>query len=219
MKILFWNVDTQKDFVNKDGKLAVENAVNIKTKLKSLTQLAKDYDVQVVNTADFHRIDDAELSKEPDFMTTFPYHCIENSEGAEFIDETKPADSANNVTINYNDAEVNVNQLYNAQNIIIRKNKFDVFEGNPYTSQVLDILGPDIVVVYGVATNVCVNCAVLGLASRGYKVVVAMDAIKELPNLDVHNIMCDWEKIGVKKASVKTVKLLVELLKEDNYGN
>ena len=54
MKIIFWNVDTQKDFMNKDGKLYVQGAEEIKSNLKRLTNLAKAYNITVVNTGDYH---------------------------------------------------------------------------------------------------------------------------------------------------------------------
>ena len=90
MKILFWNVDTQKDFIELNGKLRVDNSVFIKPQLKFLTDLARLYDIQVVNSADYHAHDSEELSDKPDFVNTFPPHCLGGEEGAKFIDETNP---------------------------------------------------------------------------------------------------------------------------------
>lgn len=193
-KIIFWNVDTQKDFMNSDGALYVEGAGNIKPNLKKLTEFAKYNNITVVNTKDYHHFSDSELSDKPDFINTFPNHCIAGSIGEEFIDETQPKDYPNNL---YYTNKLPTLNLF-ARNITIYKNKFDVFTGNPNTNKLLDFINPDIVVVYGVATNVCVNCAVLGLTKRGIEVIVVKDAIKELPNIPVTEIYEKWDerKVG-----------------------
>lgn len=175
MKILFCAVDCQKDFLNKDGKLYVEGAESIKPNLEKLTSMAENHGITVVNTMDCHDPNDEELSFNPDFINTFPQHCMRGTTGEQFIEETFPV----------------------SNNIIIKKNKFDVFTGNLDTDNILKELNPDTVVVYGVATNVCVNFAVLGLVARGYKVVVVKDAIKELPQLDVNAVYESWENAGV----------------------
>ena len=90
MKTIFWNVDTQKDFMDKDGKLYIQGAELIKPNLKRLTDLAKKYQITVINTGDYHDKTSKEISNTPDFKTTFPSHCMENTEGYKFIDETKP---------------------------------------------------------------------------------------------------------------------------------
>jgi len=61
-------------------------------------------------------------------------------------------------------------------------------------------LDPETVVVYGVTTNVCVNDAVVGLVSRGKKVIVVKEAIKALPNLPLP--FNQWEKMGVELTSL-----------------
>ncbi|NQU88116.1 MAG: cysteine hydrolase, partial [Mariniphaga sp.] len=48
-KILFWNVDTQKDFIDPDGKLYVPGAELIKGNLNVLTELAIKNKIRVVN--------------------------------------------------------------------------------------------------------------------------------------------------------------------------
>jgi len=193
-KIIFWNVDTQKDFMNTDGALYVKGAETIKPNLKKLTDFAEENNITVINTQDHHHFSDEEISSKPDFIKTFPPHCIVGSEGAEFVDETKPTNYSN--IIYYNDTPPTL-ELLN-RNITICKNKFDAFTGNPYTDKFVNFINPDIVVVYGVATNVCVNCAVLGLTERGIEVIVVKDAIKELPDIPVTEIYEKWDenKVG-----------------------
>lgn len=202
MKIIFWNVDTQKDFMNPDGALYVEGAETIKPNLKKLTDFAKKKHIMVVNTCDVHLKDDEELSDNPDFINTFPPHCMFREEGSAFIEETNPEDSFS--VIRYI-SPCKQKIWLDTRNIIIHKNKFDVFEGNPCTSKVLDLINPDEVIVYGVATNVCVNCAVLGLANRGIRVHVVSDAIKELPKLPLKDIYDNWKRNYIVITDTKSV--------------
>lgn len=213
-KIIFWNVDTQKDFMNPDGALYVEGAESIKPNLKKLTDFAGEHNIMVVNTADMHNPPDEELSDNPDFINTFPPHCMNGSNGMEFIEETHPS-CINTSVLSYNDGFNSID--VNAENVIIYKNKFDVFKGNPHTEQFLDLINPYTVVVYGVATNVCVNCAVIGLIKKGIEVLVVEDAIKELPNLSVDDIYKAWTPYNVQRLNFEE---LTEWLKlELKVGN
>jgi len=181
--VLFWNVDTQEDFIDSGGKLYVRGAETIRPNLKQLTDLAKEQRIRVINTCDYHFINAEEISENPDFITKFPPHCMAATSGAHFIWETDPelpviidwdADLA--IHLEFDDPE-------QFRNIVLRKNAFDVFAGNPYTEKILEILRPERVFVYGVTTNICVDNAVIGLTDRGIEVFVIKDAIKELPNL------------------------------------
>lgn len=197
--ILFWNVDTQIDFVEPSGKLYVKGAEKLKPVWKKITDFAAGRKIRVVNTCDFHLINSGELSHNPDFKTTFPEHCMAGTIGAEFIPETKPLLPA---IVDWMDHLAILPFLANAnqfRNIVIRKDAFDVFEGNPYTTKILELLCPEKVFVYGVTTNVCVDKAVCGLARMGYQVFIFEDAIKELPNLPLP--FNNWKKLGVKLIS------------------
>ena len=214
MKIIFWNTDTQKDFMNKDGALYVQGAEDIKENLKKLTEIAEKHTITVVNTGDYHYDESKELSDKPDFQTTFPKHCMSQTEGCEFIEETRP-----DKTIDFywnKDIEVPpMGQLNYNRNIIIYKDKFDVFEGNQHTDNILKELNPEVVVVYGVATNVCVNFAVLGLKAKGKKVYVVKDAIKELPNLPLNTLINDWKNINVSLITTNEVEELINKIKQE----
>jgi nicotinamidase/pyrazinamidase len=207
--ILFWNVDTQIDFMSPNGKLYAQGAEEIQATLAAITKLAGFNNIQVVNTADYHYSNSAELSSNPDFVNTFPEHCMANSIGAEYISETKPEGECLEILWNkiYNGQEIR--EATKHRNIIIRKDAFDVFEGNPNTENLLKELNPTTVFVYGVTTNVCVNCAAVGLAKRGIKVYVIEDAIKELPNIPLP--FEQWDALGIKRISYdKVIEYLFE---------
>ncbi|MBS9768598.1 MAG: cysteine hydrolase [Flavobacteriaceae bacterium] len=194
--ILFWNVDTQVDFMKSDGKLYVQNAEEIEPTLTKLTAFAKENHIKVVNTCDYHNEKSPELSDNPDFVTTFPPHCMQHTEGQKFVKSTQPK---NPIIFEWNKkyttAEI-ATMTDEHRNIVIRKDLFDVFEGNPNTEHIVKALAPEKIFVYGVATNVCVDFAVKGLAERGYKVFVIKDAIKELPNIPTP--FEDWKAHGIK---------------------
>lgn len=191
--LLFWNVDTQNDFVLPEGKLYVQGAELLKPKWEQLTKLAEDNFVRVVNSADFHFPDSQELSLSPNFIDTFPPHCMANTSGAEYIPETNPK---NPVVFDWDKPDLDISSIEKYRNIIIRKDAFDVFKGNKQTNAILKYLSPKRVVVYGVTTNVCVNDAVVGLAQRVEQVYVIEDAIKELPNIPLP--FKNWEALNVK---------------------
>ena len=180
---IFWNVDTQEDFVDQSGKLYVQGAEEIRPVLLKITDFARSEGIRVINTCDYHYINSQELSNAPDFVSTFPLHCMAGTSGAQFISETDPDLP---LLIDW-DSELGIfEELDDPQrfrNIVIRKDAFDVFVGNQYTDKILQILHPDQVFVYGVTTNVCVDKAVIGLVDRGMRVYVIKDAIKELTNL------------------------------------
>jgi nicotinamidase/pyrazinamidase len=124
--------------------------------------------------------------------------------GAEYIAETKPELPA---IVDWMTQLAILPQLANARqfrNIVIRKDAFDVFEGNPYTYKILNLIRPDKVFVYGVSTNVCVDKAVYGLAKLGYKVYVLEDAIKELPKIPLP--FKHWKELGVKMIDFGKIK-------------
>ena len=204
IRTLFWNVDTQEDFIDQSGKLYVKGAEEIRPVLKQITNFARENGIRVVNTCDYHRINSRELSSNPDYTTSFPPHCLAGSSGADFISETLPESP---LLINW-DSELAIiaelDEPEHFRNIIIRKDAFDVFAGNPYTEKIVQILHPDQVFVYGVTANICVDKAVLGLSARGIKVYVFEDAIKELPNLPLP--FKTWKKAGIEMISFKEVQ-------------
>jgi len=195
MKTIFWNVDTQYDFMRSDesykGKLAIPGARAIEGNLARLTLLAKEKRIVVVNTADWHDVESGELSEKPDFVNTFPEHCMKNTRGAEFVPATNPE---NPYIIDWKQEQFGRERVLQARNLVLYKDKFDVFAGTPHAEEVVRLIQPRRAIVYGVATNVCVDCAVRGLLERKVQVYVPTDAIKELPNLPLPYE--NWQRNG-----------------------
>ncbi len=204
---LFWNVDTQIDFVDPKGKLYVQGAEKLKPKWKKLTRLAKKNSIRVINSADHHFYNSAELDSSPDFVKTFPEHCIAGTEGAELIKETSPEDP---LIFDWNKDYLITPDILDKEkyrNFIIRKDKFDVFSGNKWAKTILSLINPTTVVVYGVTTNVCVDYAVKGLAKKVKNLYVIEDAIKELPNIPLP--LKRWKKLGVKLIQLEEIDKLI----------
>lgn len=200
-KLLFWNVDTQVDFVEPDGKLYVPGAEKLRLLWQQITSFAKNQNIKVLNTADYHLSNSAELSEKPDFVHTFPPHCMADTKGADYVWETRPELA---LVFDWDKQYLNFSNVKRFRNIVIRKDAFDVFVGNPYTDAILKEIDFQVVVVYGVTTNVCVDRAVVGLAERGKQVIVLEDAIKELPNLPLP--FEHWDALGVQRMSFQQLK-------------
>lgn len=194
--LIFCNVDTQNDFVEPWGKLYVPGAEQLKPLWKTITQAARKNHISVLNTADYHFINSAEIDEHPDMVKTFPPHCLATTRGAEYVEETRPYEP---LIFRWDTPYPRMAlelELKDAREIVILKDSFDLFEGNGITEEILEILKPEVAVIYGVTTNVCVDFAAVGLARRVPFVYVVSDAIKELPNIPLP--FGKWEKLGIK---------------------
>jgi len=209
---IFFNIDTQKDFLNSDGALYVKDAELIKPELLRLTEIADQNNIKVINTADFHTDQSKEISETPDFVNTFPKHCMIGSDGTVFIEETIPF-ATDSYIIHYTDSKIDEKQFNFARNIIIFKDAFDVFAGNKLTDDALVLIQKDIIVenivVYGVATNICVAFAIDGLLKRKFKVFLVMDAIKGLPGSSLEDLYVKWLDQGVILTTTKQIEKMI----------
>src|ERR1700730_9827822 len=87
-RIIFWDVDTQYDFMKADGKLYVPDAEHLIPNLKKLTDYAHGHGIRIVASADDHVREHAEISATPDWKETFPPHCRRGTRGQKRIPET-----------------------------------------------------------------------------------------------------------------------------------
>lgn len=196
-KMIFWDVDTQYDFVMPDGKLYVPGAETIADNLRRLTNYARENGIQICGSVDYHVMSDPEISDDPDLHVTFPPHCLQGAPGQKKVDATKPLNPLWIDNIEYERAKLNEIVAKHRGEILFRKQKFDVFS-NPNVPAVLDIINPTDIVVYGVALDVCDAHAIEGFLRLGrYNIFLVKDAAKPIYEEKGRELIEDWSNRGV----------------------
>ncbi len=195
---LFWDVDTQYDFMKSDGKLYVPEAESIIPILEKVTQFARDHEIPIWGSVDYHQPDDPEISDQPDFYQTFPPHCLQGTSGWEKIEATRPK---NPLWIDSQPIPVEKLKemiIAHPNEVFFRKQRFDVFT-NPNVIPALEVIQPTEIFVYGVALDVCDYYAIEGFLKIGrYQVVLIEDATKPIHPQKAEELLRDWEKRGVR---------------------
>jgi len=147
MKTVFVDVDTQIDFMFPAGALYVPGAERLLPAIARLNRFALSRGMPLISSADAHSENDPEFRQ-------WPPHCVEGTVGQLKAPET----------------------LVGPGQLIIEKQVLDVFS-NPVFPAMLDRFQADRYVVYGVATDYCVRCALTGLLATGKPVILVTDAI------------------------------------------
>ncbi len=205
MTRVFWDVDTQVDFICPDGKLHVGGAESIVANLAALTDFAHGNGVRIVGSSDNHDPSDDELAEKPDFATTFPPHCLRGTPGQMRIPETTLRDA---LVVEPEDAVADVLRRVanHAGDILFNKHHFDVFT-NPNVGPVVDSLGIAEVVLYGVALDVCNRYAVEGLLARHPQTAITLvtDAVRAIDEDGRSALLEEWQRRGVQLARTAAI--------------
>jgi nicotinamidase/pyrazinamidase len=203
--VIFWDVDTQHDFMDADGALYVPNAERIKPELQHLTEYAHAHRIPIVASSDDHTLEHAEISSAPDFRDTFPPHCMRGTMGAEKVAQTQ---LRHPLVIEPEQVphETLVRRLQpHDGDILIRKHRFDVFS-NPNTTTLIEAWDPTEVVIYGVALDFCVRYAIEGLIDVGIPTIhLVLDATKPIVEADVATLVEGWKAQDVRIVSTDDV--------------
>ena len=80
---------------------------------------------------------------------------------------------------------------------LLLKKSFDVFT-NPNAERLLELLDPEEVVLFGVATDVCNDAAIRGLLARGRQVAFVEDAARGLDDARTAACLEAWRAGGVR---------------------
>jgi nicotinamidase/pyrazinamidase len=199
---VLWDVDTQVDFMVPEGKLYVSGAEETAPAMGRLVAAARDAGIVHVASADDHELTDAEISEEPDYSTTFPPHCLRATRGARRVPETEQLDP---VPLGL---ELVPEHYLQGREFLLLKKSFDVFT-NPHAELLLERLDPEEVVLFGVATDVCDNAAILGMLERGRTVRFVEDAARGLDEGRTAACLADWRDRGVAFSTVDEVLSLL----------
>ena len=195
---VLWDVDTQVDFVLPHGKLYVPGAEETVPAMQQLVEAARAAGIVHVASADDHELTDSEISEQPDYVTTYPPHCLRGTRGALKIPETEQEDPVP-ITL-----EPLPDHYLRGREFLLLKKSFDVFT-NPNTDRLLEHLDPDEIVVFGVATDVCNDAAIRGFLERGRKVVFVEDAARGLDDERVTSCTNAWRGAGVEFTTAQRV--------------
>ncbi len=195
---ILWDVDTQFDFMLPEGKLYVPGAEETVPAMQRLVDAARAAGLVHVASADDHELTDAEISDEPDFLTTYPPHCLRGTRGARKIPATDQEDP---VPLGL---EPVPDRYLEGREFLLLKKNFDVFT-NPNTERLLERLDPDEIVVFGVATDVCDDAAIRGFVARGRKVRFVEDAARGLDDERVAISTTFWREQGVEFTTAEVI--------------
>lgn len=198
-RLVFWDVDTQVDFMTPKGKLYVPDAEEIIPVLGRLTDFAHQRGIRIIASADDHVAGHKELSATPDYKETFPEHCMRGTPGQEKIPETTLVDPLVIEPEPTDPDTLSDTVRRHRGDILFHKHWFDVFT-NSSVDTVLRVVDPEVIVIYGVYTDICDKYAIEGLLrhqpqTRLYFVTDAARAIRA----DVaEHLLREWGDEGVR---------------------
>jgi nicotinamidase/pyrazinamidase len=200
---IFWEVDTQADFMLPTGKLYVPGAERLLPNIRRLTDAARQGRVLLVSHGCYHTKDDLEFK-------TFPPHCIKGTPGSAYVPEALTEKA---VTIP-NDPTAKLPQdLSQYQQIHLEKQTLDIFESR-HADELVKQLGKDAeFVVFGVVTEYCVRFAAKGLLERGHRVAVVKDAIETLKAEDGERTVAELKALGAKFIATDQALALLDVAK------
>jgi nicotinamidase-related amidase len=170
-------VDMLEDFVH--GKLANPLAETVMAPLRSLLEHARRDGWVVVFANDAHEPGDPELA-------VWGEHALAGTPGAEVVASLAPEPGP--------------------RELVVPKRAYGAFDGTGLDERLRD-LGVDEVVLAGQHTHICIRHTAYGALTRGYRILVARDAVCAFPGIDEDEAL-DYLH-GVYGARLTTVADLV----------
>jgi nicotinamidase/pyrazinamidase len=199
-KLIFWEVDTQADFMLPGGKLYVPGAERLLPNIRRLTDAARLGRALLVSHGCYHAKDD------PEFQT-FPPHCIKGTPGSDYVPE---ALTENVITIP-NEAGAKLPQdLFQYRQILLEKQTLDIFESRHSEALLKRLPEQAAFVVFGVVTEYCVRLAAKGLLERGRRVFIVKDAIETLKAEDGRRALEELQALGAEFVTTAQALAMVD---------
>jgi nicotinamidase/pyrazinamidase len=202
--LVFWEVDTQADFMLPGGKLYVPGAERLLPNIRKLSDAARHGLVFLVSHGCYHAKDD------PEFKPV-PPHCINGTTGAEYVQEGL---TERVLRIPNDPTAALPHDLSQYQQILLEKQTLDIFESR-HAGELLERLDRDAeFVVFGVVTEYCVRLAAKGLLERGRRVSIVRDAIETLKADDGERTVAELDALGAKLISTDQALALAQHKKQ-----
>jgi len=172
---VFFDMDTQVDFMKRGGLLYVPEAEDIVQRITDLIDFAKDTGIMVISTKDTHAPNDPEFS-------TFPFqpHCIPGTPGWEKIDGTLIPD---HIELPVDWSQPLPDDILEHPQIVVQTNTHDPF-ASFVLHEIVEKLDKPRCIVFGVAMDYAVKYVSLGLLQRKCRVAVILNATRPLREAD-----------------------------------
>ncbi len=187
--MIFFDIDTQIDFMVPSGALYVPGAESVQATIGQLLELAGRKGVATISTRCAHTPDDVEFSM-------FPPHCIEGSPGAARLFAALPLLKRHEIGA---DAEAKEGaQILPGTHYVVSKRVFDLFS-NQWLAGLREAgaFRDEECVIFGVATDYCVRACVLGLAAAGARLLIVTDAIAGVAPATTNEALSEFRAMGV----------------------
>ena len=182
MKTVYFDVDTQLDFMVPGGSLYVPGGERIISNVAALNRQAAAAGMPIISTMDAHSENDVEFK-------TWPHHCVKGCLGQRKVAETL-FDGA--TVVPNREGEVSIG---GAPQILLEKQTVDCFS-NMHLLAILKQLDPDRFLVYGVVAEICVMHAALGLLKLNKPVAIVQNAVRELDEQSMRRFYADFTAAG-----------------------
>jgi len=207
-RTLFYDVDTQRDFMLPGGALYVPGSEKILPALKHLTELARRRKIRRICSMDRHFPGDRELARNGG---QWPDHCMDGTPGQLKVEETAISNPHPLPAHKVDDQRLGA-ALQHGGEVVIEKQDVDVIAGNANARALLSRLVErhDNRVVYGVYTDVCVDYAVNALLEHGRTPYIVIDAIHEIDPANAAAALERWRRRGVKTVSRAELDVLLD---------
>jgi nicotinamidase/pyrazinamidase len=175
VRTLFFDVDTQIDFLYPAGALYVPGAEALLPQLERLNHFAAEKGIPLISTMDTHAEDDPEFRE-----CGFPAHCVRDTAGWRKPEATMCGQR------------------------LLEKNTLNVFDRADMEA-ILREMAPERCVLYGVVTEICVQKAADGLLRLIRRVELVSDAVRHLDEQKAAAFFQSFESRGGVLTSVESV--------------
>ncbi|HSU73703.1 MAG TPA: isochorismatase family protein [Terrabacter sp.] len=180
-------VDVQNDFCE-GGSLAVAGGAEVAREVSEhVSRHAADYD-HVVATADWHIDPGPHFSQTPDYVDSWPVHCVAGSEGAEF--HARLAGALGHVEAVFRKGE-------HAAAYSGFEGRADV-DGRTSLADWLGQRGVSHVDVVGIATDHCVRATAADAQREGFRTTVLLDLTAGVSRSTTDSALSELREAGVR---------------------
>lgn len=203
-KTIFYDINTQRDFILPDGKFHIAGAEKIVPVWKAITDLARDQKVQIVCSVDCHLPGDPTLQS---WGGQYPDHCMAGTPGQQKIVETAPLNPLMLENKEYASDEIQKILDHDGE-LVFQRQQFEALAGSAHLSAILRlVLRPyEDIVMYGVYTESCVEREISALVGLGPKLHIVTDAVAVI-GTESPTFNAKLQQEGVELISFDNLKL------------